>query len=320
MLAATGWLPLHAQLPAQAPRPAPGAPLERATLADYTHQVKELRAMAAACAQKADACATAAVADQRVTLSPGQSFDARYEWFSAAMASAKTRSDSARAAEMMAVKQRLDAELADATTPLEPPVKFSAARRQADVILADREFQSVDQSSLWDRFLTWLGDWIGRALVSVAAFGKRSPWIGPLIEWSLAGLAGALLLAWVLRTMRRQRLSLRLETAGRMEAAEERVLNWLREAEQQAERGAFRDAVHCLYWASITLLEGRRLWHPDRARTPREYLRLLDTASAAAGLLRRQTASFESIWYGLRPAEQWDYDQALTLHRQLRSA
>jgi hypothetical protein len=94
----------------------------------------------------------------------------------------------------------------------------------------------------------------------------------------------------------------------------------MREAEEHAAGGRFRDAVHCLYWASIVTLEGRRLWQPDRARTPREYLRLLDPASATAPLLRRQTFSFETIWYGLRPAARPDYDSALELHRQLRAA
>jgi hypothetical protein len=98
------------------------------------------------------------------------------------------------------------------------------------------------------------------------------------------------------------------------------VLNWMREAEDHAAAGRFRDAVHCLYWASIVALEGQRLWQPDRARTPREYLRLLDPTSATAPLLRRQTFSFETIWYGLRPAARLDYDSALELHRQLRAA
>ncbi|MGD0369705.1 MAG: DUF4129 domain-containing protein, partial [Acidobacteriaceae bacterium] len=70
---------------------------------------------------------------------------------------------------------------------------------------------------------------------------------------------------------------------------------------------------------SIATLEGRRLWQPDRARTPREYLRLLDPASPVSPLLRRQTFSFETIWYGLRPAARPDYDHALDLHRRLRS-
>jgi hypothetical protein len=323
-LAPSGVPALGVQLPVDAPLSAPSAPLQTATLADYAKQVKDLQAKAAACAQKADACAATAVVDQRVSLSGGQSFNARYEWFGAALASARTLKDTERAAKIDAVEERLNLDLADAEALSAPAVNsaagFSVARRKADAILADEEFQTAEQQSLWERGWTWLAAWIDRALARVVAFGSRSPWIGTLIEWGLAGLACVLLLAWALRLMRRQRLSLRLETERRNEAADERVLNWMREAELHAERGAFRDAVHCLYWASIATLEGRWLWPPDRARTPREYLRLLDSTSPAAGLLGRQTRSFESIWYGLRRADRSDYDRALTLHRELRSA
>jgi hypothetical protein len=133
-------------------------------------------------------------------------------------------------------------------------------------------------------------------------------------------VACALLLVWVFRNLRRQRRRMAIEAAHQTEQTEERVSNWLRDAENCAARGAFRDAVHCLYWASIAALEGRRLWQPDRSRTPREYLRLLDPASSVWAILRRQTRSFETIWYGLRAASSSDYDVALDLHRQLRAA
>jgi len=84
-------------------------------------------------------------------------------------------------------------------------------------------------------------------------------------------------------------------------------------------RGDWRDAVHCLYWASIAALEGRRLWSPNRSRTPREYVRLLETGSSRWMLLRQQTQGFERIWYGLNGAAPRDYERALELHEGLRT-
>ena len=310
-----------AQIPVETQPAAPTAALKPATLEEYAIQVRLLQSVATACAQKISACeVAAAIPDQEVSLGQGKSFAARYEWFSAALNSAKKLSDAGRAAEMRAARQHLDADLADAHTGTAPDTVFSKARQRANTILDEREFATADQQSLWDRFLEWIFTWIDRALMRVAAFGSRSPWIGPLIEWGLGGVACALVLVWILRLVRRERLRWRIEAERQIEVTEERVLNWMREAEEHAARGAFRDAVHCLYWASVAALEGRRLWHPDRARTPREYLRLLDTTSPAAALLRRQTLAFERIWYGLRPARQSDYDQALQLHQELRAA
>lgn len=222
---------------------------------------------------------------------------------------------------MTTAQSHLDADLSDAQ-PASAPTDFAAARRSADTILASREFNTTTkiQPSLRDIIMAWIGNLLDRLLSRVAAFGSRSPWIGPLIEWLLGSVACALLLVWAFRTVRRQRFRMQFDAARQIEKTEERVLNWMREAEAHASRQQFRDAVHCLYWASIATLEGRRLWHPDRARTPREYLRLLDPASPAAPLLRRQTFSFETIWYGLRPAQRPDYDHALQLHQQMRSA
>jgi hypothetical protein len=226
--------------------------------------------------------------------------------------------DAKRAALMATVQSHLDADLADLEFPPAAP-DFSTARNDADAILAGREFNTSTQPSLRDRIMAVLFNWLDRMLSHVAAFGSRSPWLGPLIEWILAAVACALLLVWAFRTVRRQRVRMQLEADRQIQQVDERVLNWMREAEENAAHGRFRDAVHCLYWASIVALEGRRLWQPDRARTPREYLRLVDPASPVSSLLRRQTSSFETIWYGLRSAARPDYDIALELHRQLRS-
>ena len=286
----------------------------------YVDHLASLRSLAAACAANASACDPAQVgSDEHVSSGNGISFDAHYAWFSAALSSAKSLPGDQRAALMTAAESHLDADIADAQSSSPAPA-FSTARSDADAILSGREFNTSTAPSLRDRIMAWLYRWLARLFGHVAAFGSRSPWLGPLLEWILAAVACALLLVWAFRTVRLQRVRMRLDAARQIEQSDERVLNWMHEAERYAASGRFRDAVHCLYWASIATLEGRRLWQPDRARTPREYLRLLDPASPVAPLLRRQTFSFETLWYGLRPAERTDYDRALQLHQQLRSA
>jgi hypothetical protein len=85
---------------------------------------------------------------------------------------------------------------------------------------------------------------------------------------------------------------------------------WLRDAEEAAGQGAWRDAIHFLYWASISRLESSGLWPADRARTPREYLTLLSAKSAQRAGLAALTRSFERTWYAGRPAAEADFHQA----------
>jgi hypothetical protein len=289
------------------------------TLVQYAAHLESLRSLAAACAQKVAACDESRIGPDDHVTSAGASFDASYGWLASALSSAQSKPTADRAQRMQQAEARIDADLADAQASPAPSC-FARARAQADAILSAREFDTSTTPSLRELLLAKLYEWLDRLFNHVAAFGARSPWLAPLIEWVLGTLACALLLVWVFRNLKRQRLRSGLEAARQIEQVDERVRHWLEEAEASAARGAFRDAVHCLYWASITALEGRRLWQPDRSRTPREYLRLLDPASAVSPILRRQTFSFEPIWYGLRPASPADYDAALDLHRQLRAA
>jgi hypothetical protein len=123
-----------------------------------------------------------------------------------------------------------------------------------------------------------------------------------------------------MRVLQRQRMKVRIEAGRQVEPWEEASRNWREQAAEQASQQNWREAVRCLYWASIVVLEGRRLWTPNRARTPREYLRLLEAGSQRWSLLRNQTRGFERIWYGLNPAAAADYQAALEVHEQLRTA
>jgi hypothetical protein len=84
-----------------------------------------------------------------------------------------------------------------------------------------------------------------------------------------------------------------------------------------AQRGLWREAIHFLYWASISRLESKRLWPADRARTPREYLKLLPVADPRKLVLTSLTRSFERTWYGGREAQDSDFDAASKLAADL---
>jgi hypothetical protein len=200
------------------------------------------------------------------------------------------------------------------------PVNAGAQRRALTTILADKEYNpAVVGRSLKDRLLEKVANWIDRALDNLAKVGAKSKWIGPTAEIGF-GLLACVALVWFL---------IRLERQGRFNAA---MLHsgpgsgaasardwqlWLEDARQAAARGAWRDAIHLLYWASISRLESSGLWPADRARTPREYLALLAKESDQRSNLTALTRSFERTWYAGRAAAEADFRNAEQLAASL---
>jgi hypothetical protein len=89
------------------------------------------------------------------------------------------------------------------------------------------------------------------------------------------------------------------------------------EARAAAAKGEWRDAIHLAYWAGISFLERQGHWKPDRARTPREYLRLLSSASEHRDTLTGLTRIFEVTWYAKRGANEAAFSQTLAALEKL---
>jgi hypothetical protein len=92
---------------------------------------------------------------------------------------------------------------------------------------------------------------------------------------------------------------------------------WLSGAQAAASRGEWRDAVHLAYWCAVSFLEEKGAWRPDRARTPREYLRLLPSSSADAAALAALTHRFELVWYGAAHVDEQVYTESIQQLKKL---
>jgi len=304
----------------------PALALKQSTMAEYTAHLDSLRGLVERCQASAAACDPAQVGDDdKVTLqSLGaganvNQFEARYDWLRDTLKNARNARATGRERDLNAALSRIDNAL-HAAGARPGDRGFAEARHRADAILSHQEFVTVNEQSIWDKLIARFFLWLDSLFTDVARFGQRSPWIGPLFEWGLIALALVGLALWAMRTVQRQRLAMRVEATRQIESWEEASHNWRILAEQQAARREWREAVHCIYWASIVMLEGRRFWSPNRSRTPREYVALLEAGSQRWSLLRQQTRGFERIWYGLNPAAEADYRQALELHEELRAA
>jgi hypothetical protein len=287
--------------------------------AEYRGHLASLKMLVELCRKKPAECDAKKVGDdERVE---GVGFQTRWSWLREVLSSAHNATQPDRERQLQEASTRLDedAALAGDAAP-QSTDSFSRARRQADDVLARPEFRTVTEASYWQREMAKFWQWVGEMLGGVSRFGKRSPWLVPLMEWSLITLACAGLLTWVFRTMQRQRLAVRIESSAASEMWQKESDNWAELARAEAARKDWRAAVHCIYWATIVMMEGKKLWRQNRARTPREYLMLLEPGSGMQQALRRLTQLFERIWYGLRPAAESDYTSALTLFEELRGA
>lgn len=188
--------------------------------------------------------------------------------------------------------------------------EFARAQSAARKILARAEFQRPEPT-WWDRLKQKIGEILVRFFLSVDRVTTQSPWVGRALEWLLFVAAAVGVLVWVLRTVQRQRLRVALGGQAARAATQSRETeNWRQLAEREASRGAWREAIHALYWAAIVHLEQRRAWKHNASRTPREYVRLLRAGSEEQRELRTLTNSLEQSWYGQREPNELEFGAA----------
>jgi hypothetical protein len=309
---------LHAVAQHQVPLLQP--PLRETTLEGYRDHIVTLRGLVQACRNDVKACDPNAVGEDDKVEARGDTFQVRWQWLRQLTEDARNPTLKDRASLLDQASARLDQEFAAAGNVVEPSVAFDPARRATDSILGRPEFRIVSNESWIDRKTNELFAWLSRFFTATSEFSRRSPWLTTVFEWSFVGLSVLAVLIWATRAMDRQRVA--ISFGDRMPAANwnKESAQWADLARREAEAQNWRDAIHCLFWASIVVLESRRLWRRDYTRTPREYVALLERNSPQQASLRKLTSLFERIWYGLRHAGEEDYAQALALFEDLRHA
>jgi hypothetical protein len=200
-----------------------------------------------------------------------------------------------------------------------PPADVSADRAKMNAILAQPEFGSHNPGWL-DRinkrieaFLIRLRDGVLSFLLRILRrlFGWSAiPTVSKFVVYALIGAALLALIYIVYRTIWRGRDDTEIVPRDLPVSAKEWAI-WLAEARAAAAKGEWRDAIHLAYWAGISFLERQGFWKPDRARTPREYLRLLSASSEHRDTLAALTRIFELAWYAKRDASEVTFSQTL---------
>lgn len=205
------------------------------------------------------------------------------------------------------VKFRL-ATMRKAALELEKPgaeVSETAVRADLNEILERREFAGATGPTafqrLEERVTRWLFGWVDRLLRRL----HISATMGNRLAWTFIAIVFLLIVYWVFHALSTRTQRIEMPSAEPSEAHDSRA--WVSDALAAAERGEYREAIHCAYWAAIVRLEDRKLLSRDRSRTPRESLRLLHAHAQEQGLLRDLTARFELVWYGCRTVSAADW-------------
>lgn len=192
----------------------------------------------------------------------------------------------------------------------EQQAEFAQAQAAVEKILAGAEFQRPEPT-LWERLKAKVVHAIVQIFTGIDRATTRSPWVGRTLEWLLFLGAAVGVVVWALRTVQRQRLRVALGAEPVKSSAWGRETeDWWRESEREAAKGAWREAIHAIYWAAIVHLEGRRAWRHNPSRTPREYVRLLKAGSTEQRELRGLTNALEQNWYGQREANAEEFAEA----------
>jgi len=166
---------------------------------------------------------------------------------------------------------------------------------------------------------TWFSDWVDRLARAISDFFEKlnrretrggsagslgmgmavlEPIVWVVLILGLLAFATVFIMKFTLgRRARRQGSALLEEHEADLNADE-----WLLKASELEARREFREAVRCLYLASLRRLDDAEVLRFVRTETNWEHLRRFEGAPARPeGLdLRTQTREFDRVWYGHR--------------------
>lgn len=283
------------------------------TLSEYRQQLHQLAAQVHSLQQNPEEAGSviAAIPDQE-TVDTGNGKvtvnyrDVKNELTELSKPDAKQKAKRLQQTETYLLRLETDAAGYDQT-----PADLPAARQRLGQILSRREFRNVQGPGLKETLLSKLYRWLDRLLGHLHIGRLVGFSVLQVLVYVLIGVALLLLLLWTFNHLRRKEEEPQQREIVPFSPSATSWRAWLAEAKAYADQQDWRNAIHFAYWAGISFLESGGAWKPNRARTPREYLRLLSSRNPNYPPLSSLTRKFEVVWYGDRPAAQPDFEESL---------
>ncbi len=190
------------------------------------------------------------------------------------------------------------------------PAQLPALHAKLAGILATPEFAGVTGPTWFDQLKARLWAIVFRLLERLFTSSAIAN-ISNILLYSLVILAFLVAAYFMYRTLRNEAIPESVLRDPLVISAKEWTV-WMQEARAAANAGNWREAIHLSYWCGISFLEAQDLWPPDRARTPREYLRLLSSSNEHRTTLTDLTGIFELVWYGWKEADEATFRKTLS--------
>jgi hypothetical protein len=280
---------------------------------DARGYLAELDRWEAACAKLADRREAASELRNSLPKSwrvetDGQVFEVPADWLAASLQSLEEHPKDA-AAVSKKIQTRLQALRADASllTQASAAPQPRAAREKLDAILSRRQFRNAEEPAWLAQYRRRLAAWLLETLEKLFGGAHIPPRATKTVGWALAIGLPLLFLIWLIQRFLRYPFQ-RVVAPSKIRVPQEGWRDWTQRAAAAAARGQYRDAIRLAYWAAVYRLEESGVWQVERARTPREYLRLLPADHPQQSSLSTLTARFERIWYGGQTASADDFD------------
>lgn len=191
------------------------------------------------------------------------------------------------------------------------------AKPKLQQIMQQREFRRVGGQDRMALLQEWIFVILEKFFSRIFKDPSRVVLGAKIFAWSLCIAVGLFILFKLYRWTMRERPLEAVREVIPFSPSAKYWRDWLGEARASVAQGELREAVHAAYWAVISHLESSGAWRPDRARTPREYLRLISLGDPARPLLSEITRDFELIWYGNRLPKLPEWESFLTKVEQI---
>jgi len=231
----------------------------------------------------------------------------RYDWLKVQLKQFQHADVKTRAGLLPQIQERLRTLEQQAQAYEKSQIDMGSAHNKISQILTRHEFSKAKGPGFlaiwWAKILRWISDFMDRHPI----YGRSGY---ELMVYLIVAVAFIMFAIWITRRFRRPQEDLSREILP-FAPSDKGWRTWLAEAQASAKHGGWRDGIHLAYWAGIAFLEEHGAWRPDRARTPREYLRMLGTRKPEYPTLSVLTRKFEVVWYGHREANAADFQETI---------